>query len=106
MKEPYGKGLATHPGPESCAGHGNMAGEALAEPKNHRVKRALGVSDYRQLRRLAHGWYSSAARLTLITWSSGSDSVGLGRISDSPAEAVNLTVRSLPPAAKARLKPQ
>jgi len=29
MKEPYGKGLATHPGPESCAGHGNMAGEAL-----------------------------------------------------------------------------
>ena len=30
MKEPYGKGLATRPGPESCAGHGNMAGEALA----------------------------------------------------------------------------
>ena len=29
MKEPYGKGLATSPGPESCAGHGNMAGEAL-----------------------------------------------------------------------------
>ena len=29
MKEPYGKGLATRPGPESCAGHGNMAGEAL-----------------------------------------------------------------------------
>ena len=29
MKEPYGKGVATHPGPESCAGHGNMAGEAL-----------------------------------------------------------------------------
>ena len=29
MKEPYGKGLATHPGPESCAGHGNMVGEAL-----------------------------------------------------------------------------
>ncbi len=29
MKEPYGKGLATHPGPESCAGHGNMTGEAL-----------------------------------------------------------------------------
>jgi hypothetical protein len=25
MKEPYGKGL----GPESCAGHGNMTGEAL-----------------------------------------------------------------------------
>ena len=29
MKEPYGKGLATRPGPESCAGHGNMTGEAL-----------------------------------------------------------------------------
>lgn len=29
MKEPYGKGLATHSGPESCAGHGNMMGEAL-----------------------------------------------------------------------------
>jgi hypothetical protein len=29
MKEPYGKGVATRPGPESCAGHGNMAGEAL-----------------------------------------------------------------------------
>jgi hypothetical protein len=29
MREPYGKGLATRPGPESCAGHGNMAGEAL-----------------------------------------------------------------------------
>ena len=29
MKEPYGKGLATRPGPESFAGHGNMAGEAL-----------------------------------------------------------------------------
>ncbi len=29
MREPYGKGLATHPGPESCAGHGNMTGEAL-----------------------------------------------------------------------------
>ena len=29
MKEPYGKGLATRPGPESCAGHGNMMGEAL-----------------------------------------------------------------------------
>ena len=31
MKEPYGKGLAAHPGPESCAGHGNMAGEALTK---------------------------------------------------------------------------
>ena len=29
MKEPYGKGLATRPDPESCAGHGNMTGEAL-----------------------------------------------------------------------------
>jgi len=29
MKKPYGKGPATHPGPESCAGHGNMTGEAL-----------------------------------------------------------------------------
>jgi len=29
MKEPYGKGPATHPGPESCAGHGNRTGEAL-----------------------------------------------------------------------------
>jgi len=29
MKEPYRKGLATHPDPESCAGGGNIAGEAL-----------------------------------------------------------------------------
>jgi hypothetical protein len=29
MKEPYGQGLATRPGPESCGGHGNTAGEAL-----------------------------------------------------------------------------
>jgi hypothetical protein len=29
MKESYGKGLATRPGPESCASHGNTAGEAL-----------------------------------------------------------------------------
>ena len=29
MKEPYGKGLAPRPDPESCAGHGNMTGEAL-----------------------------------------------------------------------------
>ena len=83
-----------------------MAGEALAEPKNERLKRALGVSRYRQLRRLAHCWYSSAARLTLITRTSGSDSVGFGRTSDSPAEAVNLTVRSLPPVVTARLKLQ
>lgn len=30
MKEPYGKGPATQPDPESCAGPGKMAGEALA----------------------------------------------------------------------------
>ncbi len=29
MKEPYRKGLANHLGPESCAGGGNAAGEAL-----------------------------------------------------------------------------
>jgi hypothetical protein len=29
MQEPYGKGLATRPDPESCADHGNMTGEAL-----------------------------------------------------------------------------
>ena len=29
MKEPHGKGIANHSNPESCAGHGNMAGEAL-----------------------------------------------------------------------------
>ena len=29
MKEPYREGLATHPDPESCASHGNVAGEAL-----------------------------------------------------------------------------
>ena len=28
-KEPYGKGLATRPSPDSCAGRGNMVGEAL-----------------------------------------------------------------------------
>ena len=82
----------------------NMAGKALAKPKNHRVKRALGVSDYRQVQRLAHNWYSLAARLTLITRTRGSDSVGFGRISDSPAEAV--TVHSLPPVVTARLKAQ
>ena len=30
MKEPYRKGLATHPGPESCAGGREVSGEALA----------------------------------------------------------------------------
>ena len=29
MKEPHGKGVANHPDPESCAGHGNTTGEAL-----------------------------------------------------------------------------
>ena len=29
MKEPHRKGVANHPDPESCASHGNMAGEAL-----------------------------------------------------------------------------
>jgi hypothetical protein len=29
MKEPYRKGLASHPGPESCAGSSNAAREAL-----------------------------------------------------------------------------
>jgi len=29
MKEPYRKGLASHPGPESCAGRSNAAREAL-----------------------------------------------------------------------------
>ena len=29
MKEPYRKGVAIHPDPESCAGDGNIAGEAL-----------------------------------------------------------------------------
>ena len=29
MKEPYRKGVAHHLGPESCAGVGNDAGEAL-----------------------------------------------------------------------------
>lgn len=29
MKESYDEGLATHIGPESCAGNGNIMGEAL-----------------------------------------------------------------------------
>ena len=29
MKEPYGEGLASHTGPESCAGRREAAGEAL-----------------------------------------------------------------------------
>lgn len=30
MKESYREGLASHPGPESCAGGGDALGEALA----------------------------------------------------------------------------
>ena len=30
MREPYGKGVATHTDPESCGGGGNIAAEALA----------------------------------------------------------------------------
>ena len=30
MKESYGKGLATHSGPELCGGGGNIVAEALA----------------------------------------------------------------------------
>ena len=30
MQEPYRKGLANHPGPQSCAGGREVAGEALA----------------------------------------------------------------------------
>ena len=33
------------------------------------------------------------------------DEIGFGRVTDSPAEAVDLIVRSLPPAVKANLKP-
>ena len=33
------------------------------------------------------------------------DELGFGRITDSPEEAVDLIVRSLPPAVKAQLKP-
>lgn len=29
MKEPYGEGIANRSNPESCAGRGNTAGEAL-----------------------------------------------------------------------------
>ena len=29
MKEPHGKAVAKHSNPESCAGGGNIAGEAL-----------------------------------------------------------------------------
>lgn len=33
------------------------------------------------------------------------EETGLGRITDSPVEAVNLIVRGLPPAVQARLEP-
>ena len=75
-------------------------------PRRPLPNRGQAVTAYEQVRRLAYSWYSLAARLILITWPSGSDSVGFGRINNSPAEAVNLTVRSLPPAVKARPKPQ
>jgi hypothetical protein len=35
MKEPCGKGLATRPDPESCAGRGNTTGEALPKIGGH-----------------------------------------------------------------------
>jgi RNA-directed DNA polymerase len=43
MKEPYRKGVAIHPGPESCAGGGNTTGEALTggiagQPLNSEIK--------------------------------------------------------------------
>ena len=47
MQEPYGKGLATRPDPESCAGHGNMTGEALTGawiPKADGRQRPLGIA--------------------------------------------------------------
>jgi hypothetical protein len=33
------------------------------------------------------------------------DEIGFGRVTDSPAEAVDLILRGLPPEVKARLKP-
>jgi hypothetical protein len=33
------------------------------------------------------------------------DEIGFGRVTDSPSEAVDLIVRSLPPELKARLNP-
>jgi hypothetical protein len=66
MKEPYGKGIANRPDPESCAGGGNIAGEALTgahagQPLNSEIT-LIGVptlssegeghtanSDYRKL---------------------------------------------------------
>jgi hypothetical protein len=37
MKEPHRKGIANHPDPESCAGDGNIAGEALTGAHAGRV---------------------------------------------------------------------
>ncbi len=37
MKEPYGKGLAIHTNPKSCASRGNTAGEAPAGARAGRV---------------------------------------------------------------------
>ena len=43
MKEPDGKGVANHSGPESCAGDGNIAGEALtgATRASHRAPKSF-----------------------------------------------------------------
>jgi hypothetical protein len=48
MKEPRGKGIANHPGPESCAGGGNTMGEALTgvytgQPLNSEMIDHFGV---------------------------------------------------------------
>jgi len=37
MKEPHRKGIAIHLGPESCAGGGNITGEALTGGNTGRV---------------------------------------------------------------------
>jgi hypothetical protein len=37
MKEPYGEGVATHTGPESCVGARKGAGEALTGERTDRV---------------------------------------------------------------------
>ena len=45
MKESYGKGPATRPGPESCAGHGNMTGEELTRiHAGQPLGEAMGIS--------------------------------------------------------------
>ena len=67
MKEPYGEGLATHAGPESCVGVREGVGEALTgvrvggaiEPRNQSVRGAdavqLGGRRNRRSR-YASGW--------------------------------------------------